>query len=343
MIKTSIVILNWNGCDMLRTFLPSVIGFSLADGVEVCVADNGSTDDSVKMLRQEFPQVRLILLNENWGFAEGYNKALQQVDAEYVVLLNSDVEVTAGWLNPLVQYMDNHPEVAACQPKILSYHNKAEFEYAGAAGGYIDRYGYPFCRGRIFGEVEKDEKQYDDIKSVFWATGAALFIRLADYNEVGGLDGRFFAHMEEIDLCWRLKARGRDIVCVPQSVVYHVGGGTLSKDNPRKTFLNFRNNLVMLYKNLPPDELSDVMNTRAWLDRLAMVQYVLKGDVQNAKAIARARKEFHKIKGDFESDRKNNIQKTSVIFIPERIKNSILWQFYAKSTRRFSQLSNFKQ
>ena len=177
MIKTSIVILNWNGCDMLRTFLPSVIGFSLADGVEVCVADNGSTDDSVKMLRQEFPQVRLILLNENWGFAEGYNKALQQVDAEYVVLLNSDVEVTAGWLNPLMQYMDNHPEVAACQPKILSYHNKAEFEYAGAAGGYIDRYGYPFCRGRIFGEVEKDEKQYDDIKSVFWATGAALLDR----------------------------------------------------------------------------------------------------------------------------------------------------------------------
>ena len=208
MIKTSIVILNWNGCDMLRTFLPSVIEFSLADGVEVCVADNGSTDNSMEMLRQEFPQIRLILLDKNWGFAEGYNKALQQVDAEYVVLLNSDVEVTAGWLNPLVQYMDTHLDVAACQPKILSYHNKGEFEYAGAAGGYIDKYGYPFCRGRIFGEVEKDENKYDEIKSVIWATCAAWLIRLDDENKAGGRDGRVFAHMEEIGHCWRLKGRG---------------------------------------------------------------------------------------------------------------------------------------
>ena len=343
MIKTSIVILNWNGCDMLRKFLPSVVEHSTAEGVEICVADNGSTDESVQMLHAQFPQVRVIVLNQNFGFAEGYNRALEQVGAEYVVLLNSDVEVTADWLSPLVHFMDKSKDVAACQPKILSYYDKTKFEYAGAAGGYIDKYGYPFCRGRIMSAVETDNGQYDDIRPVFWATGAALFIRLADYKSAGGLDGRFFAHMEEIDLCWRLKSRGRGIVCIPQSVVFHVGGGTLSKDNPHKTFLNFRNNLLMLYKNLPESELQIVMRTRAWLDRLAMIQYFVKGDVKNANAIVNARTEFHKIKGDFKGDRKTNIQKTVVEIIPERIKNSILWQFYAKGIKRFSQLSNFKQ
>ena len=250
MKKISHVILNWNGSEMLRTFLPSVVEFSQQDEVEICVADNGSTDDSVEVVRREFPQVRLIELASNYGFADGYNRALQQVDAEYVVLLNSDVEVTPHWLVPLMKYMDHHPEVAACQPKIRSYRQRGMFEYAGAAGGYIDRYGYPFCRGRILDKVEKDGGQYDSVESVFWATGAALFIRLKDYREAGGLDGRFFAHMEEIDLCWRLRARGRGIVCIPQSEVYHVGGATLAKENPRKTFLNFRNNLLMLYKNL---------------------------------------------------------------------------------------------
>ena len=216
MIKTSIVILNWNGCDMLRKFLPSVVEHSTAEGVEICVADNGSTDESVQMLHAQFPQVRVIVLNQNFGFAEGYNRALEQVGAEYVVLLNSDVEVTADWLSPLVHFMDKSKDVAACQPKILSYYDKTKFEYAGAAGGYIDKYGYPFCRGRIMSAVETDNGQYDDIRPVFWATGAALFIRLADYKSAGGLDGRFFAHMEEIDLCWRLKSRGRGIVCIPQ-------------------------------------------------------------------------------------------------------------------------------
>ena len=209
MDKIAVVILNWNGCDMLRSFLPSVVRFSEADGAVVYVADNGSTDASVAMLRREFPSVHLILLEENHGFADGYNLALKQVEAEYVVLLNSDVEVTEHWLVPLAEYMDAYPETAACQPKIRSWRNKGQFEYAGAAGGFIDRYGYPFCRGRIMGVVEEDKGQYDTVIPIFWATGAALFIRLADYREAGGLDGRFFAHMEEIDLCWRLRARGR--------------------------------------------------------------------------------------------------------------------------------------
>lgn len=266
MDKIAVVILNWNGCDMLRSFLPSVVRFSEVDGAVVYVADNGSTDASVAMLRREFPSVHLILLEENHGFADGYNLALKQVEAEYVVLLNSDVEVTEHWLVPLAEYMDAYPETAACQPKIRSWRNKGQFEYAGAAGGFIDRYGYPFCRGRIMGVVEEDKGQYDTVIPIFWATGAALFIRLADYREAGGLDGRFFAHMEEIDLCWRLRARGRQLACIPQSVVFHVGGATLKKENPRKTFLNFRNNLVMLYKNLPQEDLASVMRVRAVLD-----------------------------------------------------------------------------
>ena len=248
MKRVSVVILNWNGVDMLRKFIPSVIDNSVGEGIEICVADNASSDGSLEMLRTEFPVVRLIELDRNYGFAEGYNRALAQVDAEYVVLLNSDVEVTSHWLEPLLDYMDTHSGTVACQPKLLSWHNKEYFEYAGASGGFIDRYGYPFCRGRIFDVVEKDCGQYDTVTEVMWVTGAALFIRLADYREVGGLDDHFFAHMEEIDLCWRLRSRGKKLVCIPQSVVYHVGGATLKKENPRKTFLNFRNNLLMLYK-----------------------------------------------------------------------------------------------
>ena len=222
MKRVSVVILNWNGVDMLRKFIPSVMDNSVGEGIEICVADNASSDGSLEMLRSEFPVVRLIELDQNYGFAEGYNRALEQVDAEYVVLLNSDVEVTPHWLEPLLDYMDTHSGTVACQPKLLSWHNKEYFEYAGASGGFIDRYGYPFCRGRIFDVVEKDCGQYDTVTEVMWVTGAALFIRLADYREVGGLDGHFFAHMEEIDLCWRLRSRGKKLVCIPQSVVYHV-------------------------------------------------------------------------------------------------------------------------
>lgn len=339
-MKVSVVILNWNGCDMLRTFLPSVVHHSEGEGIEVCVADNGSTDASVTMLQQKFPSVRTILLDRNYGFADGYNMALQQVDAEYVVLLNSDVDVTEHWLEPMIAYLDDHPKVAACQPKIRSQRQKEYFEYAGAAGGFIDKYGYPFCRGRIMSVVEKDEGQYDTVIPVFWATGAALFIRRADYLKVGGLDGRFFAHMEEIDLCWRLRARGREIVCIPQSTVFHVGGATLKKENPRKTFLNFRNNLVMLYKNLPEKELKKMMRIRAGLDYLAALVFLLKGDWNNASAVIRARKEYKQICTSFSSSREENIRKNTLQTIPERIKSSILWQFYARGHKRFSQLSD---
>ena len=328
MDKIAVVILNWNGCEMLRSFLPSVVRFSEADGAVVYVADNGSTDASVEMLCREFPTVRLILLEENQGFADGYNMALQEVDAEYVVLLNSDVEVTEHWLQPLADYMGAHPEAAACQPKIRSWRQKEKFEYAGAAGGFLDHYGYPFCRGRIMGVVEEDKGQYDTIIPVFWATGAALFIRLKDYREAGGLDGRFFAHMEEIDLCWRLRARGRQIVCVPQSVVYHVGGATLKKENPRKTYLNFRNNLVMLYKNLPSEELSSVMRIRAVLDYVAALNFALKLQFPNALAVLRARREYRWLRPSFTAAREENLKKTSLSVIPEWTKSSILAQYY---------------
>ena len=310
MNRISVVILNWNGCEMLRSFLPSVLRYSEAEGVEVCVADNGSTDQSVEMLRREFPSVRRILLDGNHGFADGYNLALRQVEAEYVVLLNSDVEVTGQWLQPMAAYLDAHPEVAACQPKIRSWRQKEWFEYA--------------------------------VLPIFWATGAAMFIRLADYREAGGLDGRFFAHMEEIDLCWRLRARGRGIVCIPQSVVYHVGGATLKKENPHKTFLNFRNNLVMLYKNLPDRELAGVMRVRCWLDYIAAATFALKGQLPNAKAVVRARREFKLLRDSFRDARAENLRKTSSHFIPERIKSSILVQFYVKGRKFFSQLSDLK-
>ena len=338
MKKISVVILNWNGVGMLQKFLPKVVEYSAMEGVEICVADNASTDDSVSFLKTHFPDVRLIVLDKNYGFADGYNKALLQVEAEYVVLLNSDVEVTSHWLEPLVEYMDAHPEVAACQPKIRSERNKEYFEYAGAAGGYIDKYGYPFCRGRIFEVVEKDEGQYDTIQPIFWATGAALFIRLKDYREAGGLDGRFFAHMEEIDLCWRLRSRGRGIVCIPQSVVYHVGAATLKKENPRKTFLNFRNNLLMLYKNLPEKEMKKVMFIRGLLDWVATFVFLLKGDGKNARAVWQARKEFKHICPDFASSRAENLAKATGQSIPEKVDYSILWKFHACGKKVFSRL-----
>lgn len=338
MIKVAVVILSWNGSEMLQRFLPSVLQHSNADNVAVYVADNGSTDNSIDMLCEKFPEVQLIRLDTNHGFADGYNLALKEIEAEYFVLLNSDVEVTPSWLTPLVDYMDVHPEVAACQPKIRSWYAKDSFEYAGAAGGFLDAYGYPFCRGRIMGVVERDNGQYDTIIPVFWATGAALFIRSKDFRSSGGLDGRFFAHMEEIDLCWRLNARGRNIVCIPQSTVYHVGGGTLKKENPRKTFLNFRNNLVMLYKNSPDKDLSRIMCARFFLDYLAALQFFLKGQFSNAKAVFLARREYYAIRKDFSENRLENLEKTITKSIPGQLKSSILVQFYVKGKRAFSQI-----
>lgn len=338
MDKVAIVILNWNGAKMLRQYLPSVLRYS-ADEAVVYVADNASTDDSLELLRTAFPSCRTIVLDRNWGFADGYNMALRQVDAEYFLLLNSDIEVTHHWLTPMVEFMDNHKEVAACQPKLLSIADRDRFEYAGAAGGFIDRYGYPFCRGRIFDTVERDNGQYDYEMPVFWATGAALMVRSADYWAAGGLDGRFFAHNEEIDLCWRLRIRGRQIYCIPDSVVYHVGGGTLPKGNPMKTYLNFRNNLTMLYKCLPDSELRHVLRVRRWLDWLAAVEMLVLGrSWGDFKAVLRARRDFRKWRHDFDKDRAA-IQASRVgNVIPERRRFSLLWQYYVKGKKRFADL-----
>jgi hypothetical protein len=338
MKKLAVVILNWNGAAMLRQFLPSVVTFSQGDDTEVVVADNASTDESCEVVRREFPGVRLITLTENYGFAEGYNRALEQVEAEYVVLLNSDVEVTEHWLSPLRTYLDAHPEVAAVQPKVLSQKEKTRFEYAGACGGFIDRYGYPFCRGRIFDTVEEDHGQYDQPAEIFWATGAALCIRLQDYREAGGLDARFFAHMEEIDLCWRLRSRGRKLACVPESKVYHVGGATLKQGSPRKTYLNFRNNLLMLYKNLPEEELAKVLLVRGILDHIAMVQFWLKGDKASARAIRQARRDYHTTLPQFAASRVQNMIKAADQPIPERTGWSLILKYYLGRKKTFSAL-----
>ena len=338
MTKLAIVILNWNGAKMLVQYLPNVLQYS-RDEAEVYVADNASTDQSLNLLREHFPEVKLIVLEQNWGFAEGYNRALKTIDAEYYLLLNSDIEVTHHWLTPLIEYMDNHADVAACQPKLLSIFDRDRFEYAGAAGGYLDALGYPFCRGRIFDTVEIDNGQYDTVADVLWATGAALLVRAQDYWAVGGLDGRFFAHNEEIDLCWRLRIRGRRIVCITDSEVYHVGGGTLPKSNPMKTFLNFRNNLTMLYKCLPDDELRRVMRWRWLLDYVAAWQTLVVGrNLGDFRAIYRARRAFKRWRHDFDADRQAIQQSRVAADIPEQRSFAILWQYYVKGRRMFSQL-----
>ena len=336
MKQISVVILNWNGAAMMRRFLPSVVKCS--PEADIVVADNASTDDSLQMLADEFPEVKTVVFDKNYGFAEGYNRALESITTPYVLLLNNDVEVTPSWLQPLLTFMDSHPEAAACQPKLLSESQRDRFEYAGASGGFIDWLGYPYCRGRLFSEVEQDLGQYDEPLSVFWATGAALLIRTALYKEVGGLDARFFAHQEEIDLCWRLKSRGHTIWCIPQSTVYHVGGGTLNQSNPRKTFLNFRNNLLMLYKNLPQGELQYVLIWRYFLDHLAALKMLLTGQADEARAVRQARREFNRISNQFEADRQRNIHSATVENIPEIHRSSLLWAFYGLRKRKYSQL-----
>jgi len=283
---------------MLRTYLPSVVKSIQQSAVscqaELIVADNGSTDDSLAVLQEEFPEVKTIILDRNYGFAEGYNRAIEQVDSEYVVLLNSDVEVTEHWLTPLLDYMDAHPEVAAVQPKIRSWRKRDYFEHAGAAGGYLDPLGYPYCRGRRFGRVEQDHGQYDNIAEVDWATGACMCVRTEVYKDCGGLDAHFFAHMEEIDLCWRMRNRGYRLACVPQSVVFHLGGGSLSYDNPRKTYLNFRNNLLMIYKNSRHRCL--VLSLRFVLDYIAAAMFLVTGKTGSAKAVIEARRDYRQMR-----------------------------------------------
>lgn len=338
MSKAAIVILNWNGIALLKQFLPIVIRYSDIERVDIVVADNCSTDDSVSFLQENYPEVRCIQLAENYGYAGGYNKALEQVDAEYYILLNSDVEVTADWLQPVLAYMEENKDVAAAQPKILSQRNKEYFEYAGASGGYIDKYGYPFCRGRIFGNVEKDSGQYNDITNILWASGACLFIRSEDFKRVGGFDAFFFAHMEEIDLCWQLNLLERRVVVVPSSVVFHVGAATLSVESPRKTFLNFRNNLLMLYKNLPDNRLNSVMRIRRVLDYLAVLKYVAGGKFLNAKAILDAHKDFDNSKSNYQKVRLSSLRNDcSKINIPI-YSGVILYDFYIRNSRVFTEL-----
>lgn len=329
----SVVILNWNGSAMLQRFLPSVIRYS--EEAEIIVADNGSTDHSIDLLQEKFPSVRILPFRENYGFAEGYNRAIQQIETPYVLLLNDDVEVTPHWLKPLLTFMNHHPEVAACQPKILSETNREVFEYAGACGGFIDHLGYPYCRGRIFNHVEKDRGQYDQVCPIFWATGAALLVRTDVYRKEGGLDKRFFAHMEEIDFCWRLRSRDYGIYCIPQSTVYHVGGGTLPKSHPRKTFLNFRNNLLMLYKNLPEERLNFTLRIRYLLDLIAALKMLLSGQAKESMAIVKALRTFFKIRHDFDRQREENLQKQQLKDIPEMRNESLLVAFYLKKKKKF--------
>lgn len=339
-MRLAIVILNWNGAEMLRRYLPSVLRCSSEPGVQVLVADNNSTDNSLEVMAQEFPGVPVIRLDRNYGFAEGYNQALRQVDAEFYLLLNSDVEIRQPhWLLPMLDYMDGHPDVAACQPKLRDLRHPERFEYAGGAGGYIDRLGYPYCRGRVFSTLETDKGQYDTATPLHWATGAALLIRRAAYWDAGGLDGRFFAHQEEIDLCWRLRARGHRIVCVPQSTAYHLGGASLAQGNPRKTFLNFRNNLLLLYKNLPDRRIGRTLTVRRCLDGLAALKFLLTFDFGNFRAVYRAHREFSRLRPDFAASRRENLVARNV---PADFRDcapfSLLWQYYIRRRRRFSQL-----
>lgn len=336
MKQTAVVILNYNGAGMLRRFLPSVIKYS--SEASIYVADNGSSDESCDVVRNEFPAVKLMVLDHNYGFAEGYNRALAQVDEEYAVLLNSDVEVTRGWLSPMTQFLDSNPEVAACQPKLLSFKQKDFFEYAGAAGGFIDKWGYTFCRGRIFNTVERDSGQYDDTTDVFWATGAALMIRNEVYKNNGGLDGRFFAHMEEIDLCWRLRSRGYRIACVPQSHVYHVGGATLKKENPQKTYLNFRNNLLMIYKNAPDCQLKKIMLFRKVFDNVAALKFLASGDYAAFKAVRKARRDFKAMRAGYDKARAENMKLAVTTRIPEVLESSILYKYYLGFKHTYSSL-----
>ncbi len=307
----SVIILNWNGEKLLREFLPGVVANTRGEGVEVVVADNGSSDDSLRILKEDFPSVRVIRLEENFGFSGGYNRAIRQTDAKYVTLLNSDVATPEGWWQPIVAFLDANPDVAACQPKILSYRNKALFEYAGAAGGLLDKYGYPFCRGRLFDRIETDEGQYDSApEDIAWASGACLTVRREAYLQAGGLDELFFAHMEEIDLCCRLHNLGWRVCVVPDSAVFHLGGASLAAGNPKKTYLNFRNNLLLLHKNLPAKRGRKVLFRRRLMDTLAFFMYAVKFDFGNARAILKAHADFRKLRKNYTDLPENDVLST---------------------------------
>lgn len=297
MKELAVIILNWNGRKLLKQFLPVASRYSITEDADLIVADNGSTDDSVEWVKAHHPEVKVLSFSENYGFAEGYNKAIKQTQYKYTILLNSDVEVTEDWTRPLLDFMRRNSDVGALQPKIRSWKERTKFEYAGAAGGYLDKLGYPYCRGRLFDSIEEDHGQYDGkVVDVCWASGAALMVRTDIYLKVGGLDARFFAHMEEIDLCCRIHGAGYRVVAVPDAMVFHVGGASLAQGNPKKTYLNFRNNLLLLHKNMPIKEGRKKLFIRRLYDTLAWGMFMLKFDFKNANAVLKAHNDFRKMK-----------------------------------------------
>jgi GT2 family glycosyltransferase len=337
MSRTAIVILNWNGIGYLKKFLGIVLKNSSSPGTIIYVADNCSTDGSADWTENNFPAVKVIRLDTNYGYAGGYNKALQQIDAEYFILLNSDIEVTPGWTEPLISFMNANPETASCQPKILSWHEKDSFEYAGAAGGYIDKYGYPFCRGRIFNKLEKDYGQYDSVKDIFWSSGACMIVRAEAWKRCHGFDADFFAHMEEIDLCWRFHKAGYKVAFIHESSVYHVGGGALAYDSPLKTYLNFRNNLFLLYKNLPKETLHKTLFIRRLLDGFAAGMFLFTGRFSKVRAIWKAHMDYYKsisvLKLKRESIKDPDSKHSKTV-----LNKSIVFEFYIKRNKTFDKL-----
>ena len=329
----AVIILNWNGRDLLRRFLPSVVEHSDSSISRIVVADNGSDDDSIEVLEREFPQVEILRLEKNFGFAEGYNRAVKAIECKYTILLNSAAAASPGWDIALFDFMENQPDVGACQPKLLSFNNPESFEYAGAAGGYIDCNGYPYCRGRIFDTCEKDAGQYDSIADIHWATGAALMVRRQVYIDCGGLDPEFFAHMEEIDLCWRIRLAGWKIAIVPTAVVYHLGGGSLPAENPRKTYLNFRNNLLMLHKNLPDTVRGKILLRRRLLDTVAWLKFMLTFDFANANAILRAHGDFRRMRDMYVEHPRFNLLGSDRCG-----RRNILWQYFVRRRKTFDKL-----
>lgn len=290
--KIAIVILNWNGKHFLDKFLPALIAHTPPQTARIIIADNGSDDDSVPFLQERHPSLPLILLDKNYGYTGGYNKALAQIDAPYYILLNSDVEVTPHWLDPMLEFMETHPQCGVCMPKIISWTTPTHFEYAGASGGFIDRFGFPFCRGRILSYIEPDTKQYETPLPIFWASGTCMMVRSQLFHQLNGLDDHFFAHMEEIDFCWRAQRIGAGIWCIPQSHVLHVGGGTLPNNSPHKLFLNYRNNLFMLYKNLPNKQLFPIITLRMAIDLLSAIAYLVQGQISFTGAVLKAHHAF---------------------------------------------------
>jgi hypothetical protein len=335
--KTAVVILNWNGKSFLEKFLPSVLKHSRGYA-DVIVADNASSDGSVGFLKTDFPEVEIIQNSANGGFAKGYNDALAQVKAEFFILLNSDIEVTENWIQPVIDLMESDPMIAACQPVIRSFHHPEKFEYAGAAGGYIDGFGYPFCRGRIFQHLEEDHGQYDNPVEVFWATGACMFVRADVFRKFGGFDEDFFAHMEEIDFCWRVKHEGYKVMVCPESKVFHVGGGTLPKQSSFKTYLNMRNNISLLYKNLPSDRLLPVFASRLILDGVAAFKFLVDGGFGDFWAVVRAHMSFYRRFPIHRKKRRSiNHRKVSCIY-----SGNIVVDHFLRGKKKFTGLSPLK-